>query len=85
MDNDNFINLMKRIWENAGMPQERRKKEIIIYCRKCDSKMIKRENKFGKGYWYGCSAFPKCKSTMKEKNAKKLINKIYARRTNKFR
>lgn len=37
-----------------------------VLCPKCGSEMIKRKNKFGDGYWYGCSGYPKCKENFKQ-------------------
>jgi ssDNA-binding Zn-finger/Zn-ribbon topoisomerase 1 len=42
-------------------------KEIvkIICCPDCGKEMIKRKSKWGDGFWYGCSGYPKCKKTLK--------------------
>lgn len=37
-----------------------------VICTKCGAEMIKRKSKFNDGYWWGCSAFPRCRNTMKE-------------------
>ena len=36
-----------------------------VYCSACGAEMIKRKSKWGDGYWYGCSNYPKCKNTLK--------------------
>ena len=36
-------------------------------CVKCDSSLIRRKSKKGSGHWFGCSGFPSCKETYKDK------------------
>ncbi len=36
-----------------------------VMCPSCGREMVKRKNKFGDGYWFGCSGFPSCKKTLK--------------------
>ena len=43
-------------------------KEKELICLKCGAKLIKRISKFDSSFWYGCSRFPMCKYTVKEKH-----------------
>lgn len=37
-----------------------------VICPKCEVPMIKRKNKFGDSYWWGCRNFPVCRITCAE-------------------
>lgn len=62
--------------DKRGKPDTRKtdegKSTTDYRCPKCDSALIKRKSKAksntkSKGYWYGCSAFPKCKERFRDK------------------
>lgn len=58
-----FKNLMERLKKVSDSYSG--KKDDTVYCPDCSSKMIKRANSWGKGFWWGCSSFPKCRKTKK--------------------
>jgi len=35
-------------------------------CALCGEEMIRRKSKWGPGYWWGCSNYPRCRHTVKE-------------------
>jgi len=35
-------------------------------CALCGEEMIRRKSKWGPGYWWGCSSYPRCRHTVKE-------------------
>lgn len=59
-----FKNLMERLQKISDSYSG--KKDDTVYCPDCSSKMIKRANNWGKGFWWGCSSFPKCRTTKKD-------------------
>lgn len=47
-------------------PTKTEAKETTFQCGACGSPLVRRKSKNGASYWYGCSAFPKCKQTYQE-------------------
>jgi ssDNA-binding Zn-finger/Zn-ribbon topoisomerase 1 len=52
----------EKIWESIFKMQEdaSRQKENEVICNVCGAEMIKRKSKFGNGFWWGCSNYPRC-------------------------
>jgi ssDNA-binding Zn-finger/Zn-ribbon topoisomerase 1 len=59
------MNVLDIVEQMQSMNIEKTKN--IVYCPDCGCEMIKRKSKFGDGYWYGCSGYPKCKKTLNNK------------------
>ena len=59
-----FKSLMERLQKISDSYSG--KKDDTVYCPDCGSKMIRRENNWGKGFWWVCGSFPKCRTTKKD-------------------
>ena len=64
----NILELKNKITKEREEPPRLKR----VYCPKCKSLMVERESRPGlkSKHWYGCSAYPKCKSIVLDINLK---------------
>ena len=56
---------------NLKKKAEAEPKEPEYRCEKCGASMVKRADKYREGeYWFGCSNYPECKHTVKDRELK---------------